>query len=184
MRCLAVSLNLTIAIGVSGPLSVSAKEYTITPLYSAGHKVIFETPPGWKQGAVSQQGDEIIFRLANVSSSPQLSITVRHLSGENPSDPQEYAEDFVSFVDAQKAMGQKDSSKSELTNVESFDTPANGKLLIWCVRCSTYHDYFITEIIDGDMQVEIRLESLDADEIRDKISGLKALASSVQILDR
>ena len=173
------------ATAPAGSPCVSAKEYKITPQYSGGRKVVFKTPQGWRQGAVAPSGDEIIFRPLSIMWLPQLSITVKHLYGKNPSDPQHYAEGFVSFIDAvPKAMGQKDSPKPELTKFESFDTPASGQLSIWCIRSSTYHDYFITEIVDRDIHVEIRLEALDADEIVDKIGGLKALANSVRILNR
>src|SRR5437016_3360466 len=127
MLRLTFSLSIAIAIGLVGLRFASAKEYTITPQYSGGRKVVFKTPPGWKQGAVSPLGDEIIFRPPSIAWLPQLSITVRHLYGQNPSDPQDYVEDFVSFLDAvPKAMGQKDSPKPELTKVESFDASTNG----------------------------------------------------------
>ena len=50
------------------------------------------------------------------------------------------------------------------------------------IRCAAYHDFFITEHIDGDIQVEITLEALDADELVDKMKTLKTLVSSVRIL--
>jgi hypothetical protein len=173
----------SIAITIATPWAL-AKEYRITPQYSGGRKVIFETPPGWVQGAVSPDGNEIIFRQPDVSWLPELSIIVRHLYGEHSSESKHYIKNFVIWLDAaQKTTGQNDSPKPELTEVESSNGSTSHNAAIWCVRCAAYHDYFITELIDGDIQVEIFLEAPDADELVDKVNALKTLVSSVRILD-
>jgi len=49
---------------------------------------------------------------------------------------------------------------------------------------SAYHNYFIAEVIDQDIQMEIRLEAPDADEVGGQDRWSESTSESIHILDR
>jgi hypothetical protein len=181
--------------GIAG--SASAKEYELFPEFST-RKVIFHAPPGMPQVFTSPYR-ELMFRASGPALLPEAKISVSRIYGPKHQSPKYCVREFASMIDeissitASKAplkltpkgaLEIKDVPKSKVIEVAASNGSAIGHAPLWCIRSRKHNDYLITELIDGEIQIEITLQAPDEDVLLPMIPALRSFIGSVRIVPR